>query len=1100
MNNHAQNTHRHKGHSDLVVTSPEKDHCHSCGRQVKAQQMSRHFAHYPQCVPISQSGQSSASNRIRRSSRLLFNTSATATTTANHPFESNHVSHNKDDNSYPTICADADSNDNNDISPFISEANEGCTNILTAIDCADNDNGEEEGPITSMLISHKDHVDSMDDGLNLSLFSVEEQVHLDLLQTLGQLGAPMKAYEAVMQWKNRSIKKGYTFRDEAIISRKSILARSSKRLNREALKPIVGQLYLPYTDVTVNITYYMAAAVLADLASDEELNSSENLIFDGDWNVNRDPFAVPDGSVLGDLNTGKAFRMTHKHVCKNPNDMLLACPLAIDQTVCDVGGAARLTLEPIQIQWGNVKFNVRKKASAMRVLGYITRPKESVKQIETGYFNCPDNTPIPMYSNCSEATWKCNEYHMQIEYILRMSGFIDLQERGFRWNIQYRGEVYPTVLYPFIPFIIGDTEGHDYLCGHYKNRTANIHQLCRICEVPTHKTGWSKGRKYPKRKQSKIRQLVHTKSFHQLRQMSQYMLKSGFDNVRFGLHSDCGIFGACPGEILHLVSLGWFKYAVKSFFKQIGDGQPASKYIRLCRDIATQLPRQSDRDFPRTTCNDFSKVSNIPGHEYTGILLIMLIAFDTTRYGEAFHNAKATSVQGGQKDKQHPSHECFILDWKLLLTSLLEWWAWMKQPEMTRRHVRKSKYATSALVRLLKDVAPRFEGMKNNTIKTHLPLHMAEDIENFGVPEVFNSAYAESAHITIAKKTVRNTQKRNKSYVIQAAHRYTENLVIDHGNRHTITSGNRQDKPRQGSGWIGKSYFITKDALGSPLCNWRTDYLKRAPSSILPLELNNHLLETVVNHLLPCLDPPIAHCQTKYRCPKGVLYRAHPQYDEKPWYDHVMIDWDDIAVPSRILCIVNLRNAKPNSLLSFPGQTPSFAKQALYMIIQSYDPVDMNAERHRRATALEHHSAKRRRRSRHPTSSSLADNENVSDNSIFKMYKLQVLPNTTLSLPTLYIVEVDSIVGPTVGISDISRNYQAHTPSLEVADPYCPTIFMTLRRHEWANNWTSFIDCKHDLVTQDGGCHESSEDEDGMSDNPSLHSHNVLWTNPNRFS
>ena len=167
-------------------------------------------------------------------------------------------------------------------------------------------------------------MDSMHKGLNILLFSVEEQVHLDLLQTLGQLGAPIKSYEAMMQWKNRSIRNGYVFRDEAITSRKTILTRTSKRLNREALKPIVaGQLYLPYTDVTVDITYCMA--------SDKELNASENLIFDGDWNVNQDTFAVPDGSVIGDLNTGKAFCMAHKQVCKNPNDMLLACPLAANR-------------------------------------------------------------------------------------------------------------------------------------------------------------------------------------------------------------------------------------------------------------------------------------------------------------------------------------------------------------------------------------------------------------------------------------------------------------------------------------------------------------------------------------------------------------------------------------------------------------------------------------------------------------------------------------------------------------------------------------------------------------------------------------------------
>lgn len=46
-------------------------------------------------------------------------------------------------------------------------------------------------------------------------------------------------------------------------------------------------------------------------------------------------------------------------------------------------------------------------------------------------------------------------------------------------------------------------------------------------------------------------------------------------------------------------------------------------------------------------------------------------------------------------------------------------------------------------MRFLKFVAPCLSGgMMNNTIKTHLVLHIAEDILNFGVPKVMNSLLA----------------------------------------------------------------------------------------------------------------------------------------------------------------------------------------------------------------------------------------------------------------------------------------------------------------------------------------------------------------------
>jgi hypothetical protein len=41
-----------------------------------------------------------------------------------------------------------------------------------------------------------------------------------------------------------------------------------------------------------------------------------------------------------------------------------------------------------------------------------------------------------------------------------------------------------------------------------------------------------------------------------LKANSQQFLINAFDSVRFGLHNNRGIFGACPGEILHLILLG----------------------------------------------------------------------------------------------------------------------------------------------------------------------------------------------------------------------------------------------------------------------------------------------------------------------------------------------------------------------------------------------------------------------------------------------------------------------------------------------------------------------------------------------------------------
>jgi hypothetical protein len=65
---------------------------------------------------------------------------------------------------------------------------------------------------------------------------------------------------------------------------------------------------------------------------------------------------------------------------------------------------------------------------------------------------------------------------------------------------------------------------------------------------------------------------------NKLKMLSQNYLKSGFAEVQFGMHNRRGIFGAaCPGEMFHLISLGWFKYRLEAFSAQAGPKSLALK-------------------------------------------------------------------------------------------------------------------------------------------------------------------------------------------------------------------------------------------------------------------------------------------------------------------------------------------------------------------------------------------------------------------------------------------------------------------------------------------------------------------------------------------
>jgi hypothetical protein len=68
--------------------------------------------------------------------------------------------------------------------------------------------------------------------------------------------------------------------------------------------------------------------------------------------------------------------------------------------------------------------------------------------------------PLRRIKNVTWPTYLLNELHIQIQFILEESGFLRLQRKGFQKILPYNTKIYPVVFHPYVPFIIGDTEGH----------------------------------------------------------------------------------------------------------------------------------------------------------------------------------------------------------------------------------------------------------------------------------------------------------------------------------------------------------------------------------------------------------------------------------------------------------------------------------------------------------------------------------------------------------------------------------------------------------------------------------------------------------------
>ncbi len=236
------------------------------------------------------------------------------------------------------------------------------------------------------------------------------------------------------------------------------------------------------------LDYIDSSKLIALLLSCLTLNQVANF-FDNA----KDPYVAKQASSgIGDIHTGGCYRKTYKaHVNKFGIDMLLPCVMAMDKT--HINMVEWLQMEPITISHGLLNHITCRLPSAMRILGYFNHSTPA--HLPSGAdvdseFNSPQElaevivrikNPIcrPANGDVSWATLVLNKTHIQLQFILEESGFLRMQNSGFKWNLQYNNTIHKVVFHPYVPFIFGDIECH------YTAQFMEVKQLCRICECPS---------------------------------------------------------------------------------------------------------------------------------------------------------------------------------------------------------------------------------------------------------------------------------------------------------------------------------------------------------------------------------------------------------------------------------------------------------------------------------------------------------------------------------------------------------------------------------------------------------------------------------------
>ncbi len=403
-------------------------------------------------------------------------------------------------------------------------------------------------PYVGLLEKHQAHINSWNEHGPISEALVPK---VELILLLDKINAPHYAFKEFMQW---GTKLSATSIQSSLmtppLSRRAVLDQLCSRYNLEGTKPIKKKVVLPNAQVEIDIVTHDFMECLYSLLTDRELMQDDNLLLLPEPDGSHSPFGSPPkqtpSTVLHDITDGSVYRDAYKvHVQVPGRDLLVPIILFIDKTFCDVNG--RLTLEPVSMTLGIFKKEVRRLPNAWRSLGYVPN--------------------MAQFRSNMTSLQKATDYHFILSTILELYKTAQTHP-GIMWQFPFRGKKKEVVMKIPLLLVLGDTEGHDKLCGKYQNRTKAA-CLCRYCNCPTADTGNPRAT-YAHTLGPYIQGLADTalhdpspnerkNAKEELKSLSFHILPSAFLDVVF-CDKKRGINGATVAELLHVIQNGLFLY------------------------------------------------------------------------------------------------------------------------------------------------------------------------------------------------------------------------------------------------------------------------------------------------------------------------------------------------------------------------------------------------------------------------------------------------------------------------------------------------------------------------------------------------------------
>jgi hypothetical protein len=438
---------------------------------------------------------------------------------------------------------------------------------------------DPEAPDFTILKQYNSYINS-GFGQNESISDINDDMNVRLLHLLMQANTPLNLFTKIKEWAHIAASNGIDFSDKSNIrtSRLVCIKKFETKMNLDGGKPTQIEVTLRGTHQTVNVTVHDFQQQVYSLFSDPTVMMDENLIFPDNLGNAVGPFGEPlhwkdmkPSDNLIDVIDGQAYHDAwHTHVKIRGRDVL-CCPIFfLDKTHVDVQG--RLCIEPASFTLSIFHKEARRHPKFWRSLGLI-----------------------PNQSNMHNATSleRAIDYHHMVEVIFQ--SVVKVQNGpGLAWSLLYKTNTYPVVWKFPVLFIIGDTEGHDKMCGKYLSRTSKVNRLCRYCNCGTDDTD-NPRIKSEYTKSDDIQKLVLNQDHHGLKSISYHFLLNGFRHLTF-CDNKRGINGSTPAELLHVWEKGLFLQLMSALMGLKRAKKIASKKPKETVEYACKRKRAGNED------------------------------------------------------------------------------------------------------------------------------------------------------------------------------------------------------------------------------------------------------------------------------------------------------------------------------------------------------------------------------------------------------------------------------------------------------------------------------------------------------------------------